>query len=94
MGTAMTGSGEAMHLASNDDLKKIKDKLEQEISARKELEKLSKQIEITITAEGLRIELLEGKNGTFYQSGSAYLSANGQELLRYAIEWSLSSAPK
>ena len=55
---------------SVDNLQKLKDKLEQEIKARKELEKLSKQIEITITPEGLRIELIEGKNGTFYQSGS------------------------
>ena len=42
---------------------------------------MSKQIEITITPEGLRIELLEDKNGTFYQSGSAQLSDSGQELL-------------
>jgi chemotaxis protein MotB len=81
LGTTMTGTGETVQVASNDDLKKLKDKLEQEIKARKELEKLSKQIEITVTPEGLRIELLEGKDGTFYQSGSAYLSANGQELL-------------
>ena len=40
-----------------------------------------KQIEITITPEGLRIELIEDKNGTFYQSGSAQLSSSGQELL-------------
>ena len=45
------------------------------------MEKLSKQIEITITPEGLRIELIEGKNGTFYESGSAKLSSSGQELL-------------
>ena len=45
------------------------------------MEKLVKQIEITITPEGLRIELMEDKNGTFYQSGSAQLSASGQELL-------------
>ena len=45
------------------------------------MEKLAKQIEITITPEGLRIELIEDKNGTFYQSGSAQLSDNGQELL-------------
>ena len=29
----------------------------------------------------MRIELIEDKNGTFYQSGSAQLSDNGQELL-------------
>jgi chemotaxis protein MotB len=81
LGTTMTGTGETVTIASNDDLQKLKDKLEQEIKARKDLEKLSKQIEITITPEGLRIELLEGKDGTFYQSGSAELSDNGQELL-------------
>jgi chemotaxis protein MotB len=81
MGTTLTGTGETVTIASNDDLQKLKDKLEQEIKAKKDLEKLLKQIEITITPEGLRIELLEGKDGTFYQSGSAYLSDSGQELL-------------
>jgi len=81
LGTTMAGNGEAVTTEPNDNLKKLKEKLEAEIKAKKELEKLSKQIEITITAEGLRIELIEDKNGTFYESGSAHLSANGQELL-------------
>ncbi len=81
MGTTMTGTGQTVTAAAKDDMQKLKDKLEQEIKARKDLEKLSKQIEITITPEGLRIELIEDRNGTFYQSGSARLSDNGQELL-------------
>jgi chemotaxis protein MotB len=81
LGTTMTGTGQTVSQISTDDLEKLKEKLEQEIKARKELEKLSKQIEITITPEGLRIELIEGKDGTFYEMGSARLSANGQELL-------------
>jgi chemotaxis protein MotB len=81
MGTTMTGTGETVSVAAADNMKKLKEKLEQEIKAKKDLEKLSKQIEITITPEGLRIELLEGKNGTFYQCGSARLSESGQELL-------------
>jgi chemotaxis protein MotB len=81
MGTTMTGTGETITVADGDNMQKLKDKLEQEIKAQKELEKLSKQIEITITPEGLRIELLEDKNGTFYQSGSARLSQSGQQLL-------------
>ncbi len=81
LGTTMTGTGQTVTAATNDNLQKLKDKLEEEIKAKKELEKLSKQIEITITAEGLRIELLEDKNGTFYESGSAHLSPSGQELL-------------
>ena len=76
MGTAKPGN-----TGNQSDLEKLKQKLEQEIKAKKELERLSKQIEMTITPEGLRIELLEDKNGTFYESGSAQLSGNGQELL-------------
>ncbi len=81
LGTTMTGTGETISVAAGDNMQKLKDKLQQEIKAKKELEKLAKQIEITITAEGLRIELLEDKNGTFYQSGSAKLSESGQQLL-------------
>jgi chemotaxis protein MotB len=81
MGTTMTGTGSTVSQATTDELQKLKEKLEEEIKARKELEKLSKQIEITITPEGLRIELIEGKDGTFYEIGSAKLSGSGQELL-------------
>jgi chemotaxis protein MotB len=81
LGTTMTGTGETVSADQSNQMQKLKEKLEAEIKAKKELEKLSKQIEITITAEGLRIELIEDKNGTFYESGSAHLSASGQALL-------------
>jgi chemotaxis protein MotB len=84
LGTTMAGNGTAVETVvdpNKQKLEELKKKLEEEIKARKDLEKLSKQIEITITSEGLRIELLEGKNGTFYESGSAHLSPSGQELL-------------
>jgi chemotaxis protein MotB len=84
LGTTMAGNGVAVKTEADLNQQKLEDlkkKLEEEIKARKDLEKLSKQIEITITPEGLRIEMLEGKNGTFYESGSAHLSASGQELL-------------
>ena len=81
VGTTMSGGGVETVAQNDERLQQLKKKLEQEIRARKQFDKLSKQIEITVTPEGLRIELLEGKNGTFYQSGSAVLSENGQELL-------------
>ncbi|HEV2487418.1 MAG TPA: flagellar motor protein MotB [Terracidiphilus sp.] len=92
LGTTMSGNGEAVATETNDNLKNLKEKLEAEIKAKKELEKLSKQIEITITPEGLRIELIEDKNGTFYESGSPHLSANGQELLNL-LAWELKTLP-
>jgi chemotaxis protein MotB len=76
----MAGNGVEVTLVS-DNMQRLKQKIEEQIEAKKDLEKLSKQIEITITAEGLRIEVLEDKNGTFYQSGSASLSSSGQELV-------------
>jgi chemotaxis protein MotB len=38
-------------------------------------------IEMTVTSEGLRIELSESAAGTFFDSGSAQLNADGRELL-------------
>jgi len=81
MGTVLAGTGETISVSAANDMQKLKEKLEEQIKEKKDLEKLSKQIEITLTAEGLRIELLEDQNGTFYQSGSASLSGSGQELL-------------
>jgi len=70
LGTTMSGTG-AVTVAAGDAMQKLKEKLE----------RLSKQIQMTVTSEGLRVELLEDRNGTFYQSGSAALSPNGQKLL-------------
>ncbi|MGH9604175.1 MAG: flagellar motor protein MotB [Terracidiphilus sp.] len=83
LGTTMTGSGATSTTSqkSQELLKHMKEKLEKEIESKKDLKNLKQQIEIKITPEGLRIELLEGKNGTFYELGSAQLSRNGQELL-------------
>jgi chemotaxis protein MotB len=83
MGTTMNGTGDGgdPSAANQKALQELKEKLEKEIKNKKELDKLMKQIEMTITNEGLRIELIEDKNGTFFQSGSAKLSPDGQELL-------------
>jgi chemotaxis protein MotB len=83
LGTTMSGNGPVMAVneANRKRLEQLKEKLEKEIQSKKELQVLAKQIEITITPEGLRIEFVEGKNGTFYESGSARLSESGQELV-------------
>jgi chemotaxis protein MotB len=80
-----TGSdnvGDAENLPiDKENVEKLKDRIQKAIQNQKDLEKLAKQIEITITPEGLRIELIEDKNGTFFESGSAALSQSGQQLL-------------
>ncbi len=81
MGTTISGTGESITPAAASALQQLKERIEEGIKAKKDLQQLSKQIELTITPEGLRIELLEDKNGTFYEIGSAGLSRSGQELL-------------
>jgi chemotaxis protein MotB len=79
-GSDKVGDDESIPI-DKQNVQKLKEQIQRAILDQKDLEKLSKQIEITITPEGLRIELIENKSGTFFQSGSAKLSQSGQELL-------------
>jgi chemotaxis protein MotB len=80
VGTDRAGAGEALAL-KRDDLHDLKARLEQQVTSNPALVKLKKQIEITITPEGLRIELIESRDGTFFQTGSAELNGNGRTTL-------------
>jgi chemotaxis protein MotB len=79
-GTTKTGDDDAVPI-NKQNVDKLKEQIQKAINEQKNLEKLAKQIDLTITPEGLRIELIEDKNGTFFQSGSAKLSDTGQQLL-------------
>jgi chemotaxis protein MotB len=46
------------------------------------LDKLRDQIELTVTAEGLRIELVERTGSSFFDSGSAALRGEAESILR------------
>ena len=46
-----------------------------------DFEKLKSHVEMTVTSEGLRIELTESAAGTFFDSGSPKLKTDGRELL-------------
>lgn len=80
VGSDMQGAGENFSL-TKDNMPKLKEELQKAIRRITNFEKLSKQIEMTVTAEGLRIELLEEANGTFFDLGNAHPSPSGTELL-------------
>ena len=80
VGTDMQGAGEAFAL-SREDMPKLKEELQKAIRRVDNFDKLKDQIEMTVTAEGLRIELLEAEPGTFFESGSPVPSPSGRELL-------------
>jgi chemotaxis protein MotB len=54
-----------------EDLSKLREALLQQSHRVDDLKNLKGQIEVTITDEGLRIELIEDKKGTFFETGSA-----------------------
>jgi chemotaxis protein MotB len=62
-------------------MSKLKDDLQSAIQRIEDLNKLGNQIEMTVTSEGLRIELLESAKGTFFDSGSPLLNDSGKETL-------------
>jgi chemotaxis protein MotB len=71
---------------SKDDLGKVKAELEKAIQQVANFDKLKNHIELTVTNEGLRIELMESQNGTFFESGQPEPNANGRELLMTIAE--------
>ncbi len=80
IGSTMEGAGENFTL-TKDNMPKLKDQLEQKIREMNDFEKLKSHVEMTVTAEGLRIELMESASGTFFDSGSPKLNHDGRELL-------------
>jgi len=80
VGSNMVGAGENFIL-TRDNMPKLRDQLQMAIKQMTDFEKLKSHIEMTVTAEGLRIELSESASGTFFDSGSAKLKGDGSELL-------------
>jgi chemotaxis protein MotB len=80
VGGGETGAGDSYTL-TKDNMDKLKDELEQAVRKSPNFEKLKDNIEITITPEGLRIELLESELGTFFQSGVAAPTDSGRDIL-------------
>jgi chemotaxis protein MotB len=79
-GSTLAGSGENLIL-TKDNMPKLKDQLEQKIHEMIDFEKLKNHIEMTVTSEGLRIELMESASGTLFDIGSPKLNHDGREVL-------------
>jgi chemotaxis protein MotB len=80
VGSGATGAGDSVTL-SKDNMDKLKDELQGAIRKSADFNKLKDNIEMTITPDGLRIELLESARGTFFQSGVAAPTDSGKDIL-------------
>jgi chemotaxis protein MotB len=84
-GLAAAGLGHSIELPK-EDMAKLREKIQQALAQAPNFANLKDHVEITITADGLRIELLETEAGMFFESGKAVPTATGSDLLSRLAE--------
>jgi len=80
VGSGQRGSGENFFV-NKQNMSEIKQALQASVRKVNVFEKLKNQIEMTITAEGLRIELMETEKDAFFPSGIAEPNADAKQVL-------------
>jgi len=81
VGSDMVGSGDNF-IVTKDNMHELKEQLQKAVREVPNFDKLQNHIDMTVTNEGLRIELTESATGTFFDSGSAKMSTDGVDMLK------------
>jgi chemotaxis protein MotB len=82
LGNGLRGAGGESLTVRESDMSKLKEKLDQAVKQTAPLQKIKEHVVMTVTGEGLRVELSEGNQGSFFfESGSPLPSGYGKELL-------------
>jgi len=84
-GTDKAGTDKTVEV-SKDNMEILKHELEKAIKTLPKFQAMKDQVSITVTSEGLRIELMETQAGMFFESGNAKATAVGVGLLRLLAE--------
>ena len=79
-GTRLGGAGDSGAI-KEQDMTRLKDELMKAMGKMANFDKLKKLIEMTVTPEGLQIELMEDPNGTFFENGSAQPTGSLKDVL-------------
>jgi chemotaxis protein MotB len=80
LGTNVGGQGETLTVTKTN-LNQLKEKLEAAIHQTPQLDKIKNHVKMTITGDGLRIEMMESDKGTFFENGEAVPTSAGTALL-------------
>jgi chemotaxis protein MotB len=80
-GTAAAGMGHGIEIPKVD-MHTLRDKIQQAMMKVPNFSNMKDHVEINITSDGLRIELLESEAGVFFQQGKPVPSSGGVELLK------------
>lgn len=79
-GTAAAGQGNSIELRKQD-MSKLREKIQQALMKVPNFQNLKDHVEITVTSDGLRIELSENEAGMFFLSGKAAPTEQGNDML-------------
>src|SRR5580704_3865768 len=79
-GSGMHGAGQTVNL-NKDDMSKLKEKIQMAMKDLPQFQAMKNQVRLTVTGEGLRIELLENAAGIFFESGRAEPTEQCREML-------------
>jgi|SRR6185312_13467971 len=79
-GSALAGAGEGITV-TKDQMGNLKESLQKALRQKSGFEKLKDHVAMTITGEGLRIELLETDKGMFFENGQPKPTPSGADLL-------------
>jgi chemotaxis protein MotB len=86
VGNGLKGAGSESLSLRKEDMNQIKNKLEQALKSSTALQKIKEHVVFTVTGEGLRVELLEGENATFFESANSHPTEFGKDLLKRLAE--------
>jgi chemotaxis protein MotB len=78
--TDKSGAGDNF-VVTKDNMEQLMENLQKAIRQVPNFDNIKSQIEMTVTNEGLRIELLESDKGTFFDSGSAKINADNEQII-------------
>jgi chemotaxis protein MotB len=84
LGSGQAGSGTGLAVGP-DEMENLAEQIESSMKQMSQFESLKDQVQMTVTAMGLRIELLETEQGMFFESGSPTPSKQGREILALIV---------
>jgi len=79
-GAGPAGSGEGLPV-TRANVEKLREQIEEALRRAPEFQKMREHIQISVTGEGLRIDLIETEQGMFFVTGSPDPTAAGERLL-------------
>jgi chemotaxis protein MotB len=84
-GTNAAGAGNSLEVPK-EDMSKLREKIEQALKTVPNFRDMKDHVEMSITSDGLRIELLETEAGMFFESGRPMPTETGAGLLKRLAE--------